>query len=69
MIEGFANFIMGGSVALGLVVFCVLLIVNFIVITKGAGRMAEVGCAVRARCDAGQAARHRRGHGGGRDHA
>ena len=43
VIEGFANFIMGGSVLLGLVVFCVLLIVNFIVINKGAGRMAEVG--------------------------
>ena len=42
VIEGFAMFIMGGSVAMGLVVFCVLLIVNFIVITKGAGRMAEV---------------------------
>ena len=36
-------FIMGGSVFLGLVIFGVLLIVNFIVITKGAGRMAEVG--------------------------
>lgn len=43
VIEGFAMFIMGGSVFLGLVVFCVLLIVNFIVITKGAARMAEVG--------------------------
>ncbi|WP_239032036.1 flagellar biosynthesis protein FlhA [Paroceanicella profunda] len=43
VIEGFAMFIMGGSVGLGLVVFGVLLIVNFIVITKGAGRMAEVG--------------------------
>jgi flagellar biosynthesis protein FlhA len=43
VIEGFAMFIMGGSVFLGLVVFSVLLIVNFIVITKGAGRMAEVG--------------------------
>jgi flagellar biosynthesis protein FlhA len=43
VIEGFANFIMGGSVLLGVVVFCVLLIVNFVVITKGAGRMAEVG--------------------------
>ena len=43
VIEGFAAFIMGGSVFLGVVVFCVLLIVNFIVITKGAGRMAEVG--------------------------
>ncbi|MEO0912714.1 MAG: FHIPEP family type III secretion protein, partial [Pseudomonadota bacterium] len=43
VIEGFAMFIMGGSVALGLVVFTVLMIVNFIVITRGAGRMAEVG--------------------------
>ncbi|TDL74204.1 flagellar biosynthesis protein FlhA [Palleronia sediminis] len=43
VIEGFASFIMGGSVLLGLVIFGVLLIVNFIVITKGASRMAEVG--------------------------
>jgi len=43
VIEGFANFIMGGSVLVGVVIFCVLLIVNFMVITKGAGRMAEVG--------------------------
>lgn len=43
VIEGFARFIMGGSLFLGLVVFCVLLIVNFMVITKGAARMAEVG--------------------------
>ncbi|MEE9453208.1 MAG: flagellar biosynthesis protein FlhA [Paracoccaceae bacterium] len=43
VIHGFAMFIMGGSVFMGLVVFSVLLIVNFIVITKGAGRMAEVG--------------------------
>ncbi|RVV97968.1 flagellar biosynthesis protein FlhA [Mesobaculum littorinae] len=43
VIEGFAMFVMGGSVFLGLVVFGVLLIVNFVVITKGAGRMAEVG--------------------------
>ena len=43
VIEGFAEFIMGGNLLLGLVIFLVLLIVNFIVITKGAGRMAEVG--------------------------
>jgi len=43
VIQGFANFVMGGSVFLGVVIFLVLLIVNFIVITKGAGRMAEVG--------------------------
>ena len=38
VIEGFANFIMGGSLFLGLVVFGVLLIVNFIAITRGAGQ-------------------------------
>ena len=43
VIEGFAMFVMGGSVVLGVVIFCVLLIVNFVVITKGAARMAEVG--------------------------
>ncbi|SFR00717.1 flagellar biosynthesis protein FlhA [Poseidonocella sedimentorum] len=43
VIAGFSSFVMGGSVFLGLVVFLVLLIVNFMVITKGATRMAEVG--------------------------
>ncbi len=43
VIEGFAQFVMGGSVFLGIVVFMVLLIVNFMVINKGAARMAEVG--------------------------
>lgn len=43
VIHGFAMFVMGGNIFLGLVVFTVLLIVNFMVITKGAGRMAEVG--------------------------
>ncbi len=43
VIQGFADFIMGGNLLLGIVIFLVLLIVNFVVITKGAGRMAEVG--------------------------
>lgn len=43
VINGFANFVMGGSFVIGLVTFFVILIVNFIVITKGAARMAEVG--------------------------
>ncbi|MEM9988967.1 MAG: FHIPEP family type III secretion protein, partial [Pseudomonadota bacterium] len=43
VIEGFANFIMGGNLFLGMIIFAVLIIVNFLVITKGAGRMAEVG--------------------------
>ncbi len=42
VIEGFASFVMGGSLFLGLVVFGVLMIVNFAVITRGAARMAEV---------------------------
>ncbi len=43
VIEGFAMFIMDGNIFIGLVVFIVIMIVNFMVITKGAGRMAEVG--------------------------
>lgn len=43
VIEGFAMFVMGGNIFIGLIVFSVLVIVNFMVITKGAGRMAEVG--------------------------
>lgn len=43
VIQGFATFIMGGNLLLGVVIFLVLMIVNFVVITKGAGRMAEVG--------------------------
>lgn len=42
VIEGFASFVMDGSIFLGLVVFGVLMIVNFAVITKGSARMAEV---------------------------
>ncbi|ADM09649.1 flagellar biosynthesis protein FlhA [Parvularcula bermudensis HTCC2503] len=43
VIEGFAMFIMNGNLIMGLIIFTVLIIVNFLVITKGAGRMAEVG--------------------------
>ena len=43
VIQGFAMFIMAGNLFVGLVIFAVLIIVNFMVITKGAGRMAEVG--------------------------
>jgi flagellar biosynthesis protein FlhA len=43
VIEGFAMFVMGGQLLVGIVVFLVLLIVNFVVINKGAARMAEVG--------------------------
>jgi flagellar biosynthesis protein FlhA len=43
VIEAFADFIVNGNLLLGIVVFIVIMIVNFMVITKGAGRMAEVG--------------------------
>jgi flagellar biosynthesis protein FlhA len=43
MVGGFANLVMGGDFVIGLVVFIILLTVNFIVISKGAMRIAEVG--------------------------
>ena len=42
VIEAFGSFVMSGNFVIGLVVFAILLIVNFIVITKGSGRIAEV---------------------------
>ena len=42
VIEAFGHFVMGGNFVIGVVVFAILLIVNFIVITKGSGRIAEV---------------------------
>jgi flagellar biosynthesis protein FlhA len=42
VIESFGNFLVGGNLAVGFVVFLILLIINFVVITKGAGRIAEV---------------------------
>jgi flagellar biosynthesis protein FlhA len=43
VIEAFGNFLVGGNTAVGLVVFIILTVINFVVITKGAGRIAEVG--------------------------
>jgi flagellar biosynthesis protein FlhA len=42
VIETFGNFVIGGSYAVGLVVFIILTIINFVVVTKGAGRVSEV---------------------------
>lgn len=42
VIEAFAHFLIGGSFAVGIIVFAILTIINFVVITKGAGRIAEV---------------------------
>ncbi|NDV85726.1 flagellar biosynthesis protein FlhA [Aurantimonas aggregata] len=43
VIGGFSQFVMGGDFVIGIVVFLILIIVNFLVITKGATRIAEVG--------------------------
>ncbi len=42
VIDAFGNFLVGGNYAVGIVVFSILVIINFVVITKGAGRVAEV---------------------------
>ena len=43
VIESFGNFVIGGSVVVGLVIFLILVVIQFMVITAGAGRVAEVG--------------------------
>ncbi len=43
VIEAFGHFLIGGNYAVGMVVFVILTIINFMVVTKGAGRIAEVG--------------------------
>ncbi|WP_421250593.1 flagellar biosynthesis protein FlhA [Aeromonas sp. 600584] len=42
VIEAFGNVVIGGNYAVGIIVFTILMIINFVVITKGAGRIAEV---------------------------
>ncbi|MBL8672349.1 MAG: flagellar biosynthesis protein FlhA [Alphaproteobacteria bacterium] len=42
VIQAFGNFVMGGDFIIGVIVFVILVVVNFVVITKGAGRIAEV---------------------------
>jgi len=42
VIEAFGNFVMGGNFIIGIIVFAILVLVNFVVITKGSGRIAEV---------------------------
>jgi flagellar biosynthesis protein FlhA len=42
MVEAFGRFVVGGNIIVGLVVFLILVVINFVVITKGAGRVAEV---------------------------
>lgn len=42
VIESFGNFVVGGNYAVGFVIFAILVIINFVVVTKGAGRVSEV---------------------------
>jgi flagellar biosynthesis protein FlhA len=42
VIEAFGSFVIGGNFAVGVVVFAILVVINFVVVTKGAGRVAEV---------------------------
>jgi flagellar biosynthesis protein FlhA len=43
VVEAFGNFVVGGNVVVGLVIFLILIVIQFVVITNGAGRVAEVG--------------------------
>jgi flagellar biosynthesis protein FlhA len=42
VIESFGHFLIGGNFAVGMIVFAILVVINFVVITKGAERIAEV---------------------------
>ena len=43
VIESFGHFLIGGNFAVGLIIFAIIVVINFIVVTKGAERIAEVG--------------------------
>ena len=43
IVDAFGNFVIGGSIIVGLVIFLILVVIQFIVVTKGAERVAEVG--------------------------
>jgi len=43
VVKAFGEFVVGGNVVVGLVVFLILIVINFVVVTNGAGRVAEVG--------------------------
>lgn len=42
VIQAFGDFVVGGNYVIGIVIFCILMVINFMVITKGSGRIAEV---------------------------
>ncbi len=60
VIEAFGKFVMRGDVLVGIIVFAILVIVNFVVITKGSGRIAEVARALHLGRNARQADGDRR---------
>ena len=62
IVSAFGNFVVGGNMAVGLVVFLIITIVQFVVITKGAERVAEVAARFTPRRHAGQADGDRRRH-------
>ena len=52
VIESFGHFLIGGNFAVGLIVFAILVVINFVVVTKGAERIAEVGACLLYTSDA-----------------
>ena len=50
VIEAFGHFLVGGNFAVGIVVFLILVVINFVVITKGAGRIASCRASGRPSC-------------------
>ena len=60
VVKAFGEFVVGGNVVVGLVIFLILIVIQFVVVTNGAGRVAEVGGALHPRRHAGQADGDRR---------
>ena len=61
VVAAFGTFLMGGDLVVGAIIFSMLLMVNFVVITKGSSRIAEVAARFYLDCDARQADGDRRG--------
>jgi len=59
IIDAFGSFVVGGDYIVGLVIFIILVIIQFVVITNGAGRVAEVAARFTLRCHARQTDEHR----------
>ena len=52
VIQAFGSFVVGDNYVIGIIVFVILVIINFVVITKGSGRVAEVASPFHIRCNA-----------------